>query len=265
MPLGGSKPFCKYCESQSSVIWRKDLSTADYICQSCFIQQPSSRQDSSGSNNKSKIGNKLTKSSHTRQKSARSKVFAKGKNRRNIFKPKSTTKVERNGNANVTSESIFYRGMYFQQGDIVSVIDEEDGRTYYAQCNCFMTNKFCEKFVSFTWLLPIRKIKYDEGFQPSLFYLGPADDIIHTMESVQFVCHAPSDYYLPLQSLYPTFPSKQAKNYLSVYMWFLHFHWKYNWKFIWLFTRILMIFLFGNGLKKVKGLEMFDEMIMIKW
>lgn len=53
----------------------------------------------------------------------------------------------------VTSNYVFYKGSYFQVGDIVSMQDV-DGGIYYAQIRGLLTDQYCEKSAAVTWLLP---------------------------------------------------------------------------------------------------------------
>lgn len=53
----------------------------------------------------------------------------------------------------VTSSFVFYKGSYFQIGDIVSMQDI-DGGIYYAQIRGLLTDQYCEKSAAVTWLLP---------------------------------------------------------------------------------------------------------------
>jgi hypothetical protein len=53
----------------------------------------------------------------------------------------------------VTTNYVFYKGSYFQIGDIVSMQDI-DGGIYYAQIRGLLTDQYCEKSAAVTWLLP---------------------------------------------------------------------------------------------------------------
>lgn len=53
----------------------------------------------------------------------------------------------------VTSSYVFYKGTYFQVGDIVSMQDI-DGGIYYAQIRGLLIDQYCEKSAAITWLLP---------------------------------------------------------------------------------------------------------------
>ena len=217
MPLTGLQPSCAYCSAENSVIWRKD-GTGEYICHSCFVKKVSRNDETNGNAGRLKMNNVKQYRSSARQKSARSKVFSKGKSRRSAFKAKHVPKLIGNGSRLITSDFIIHQGQYFQCGDVISVLDADDHQTYFAQCNAFMTNEFSEKFLSLTWLLPIKKLKPDCTFDPSLFILGPSDELIRDMSCVEFVCHAPTDYFKPAKSIYATLPNAQGKGYVSVNM-----------------------------------------------
>nr|CAD7202835.1 unnamed protein product [Timema douglasi] len=45
------------------------------------------------------------------------------------------------------------RGTYFQVGDIVSMVGQ-DNRTYYAQLRGFLTDQYCDKSTVITWIVP---------------------------------------------------------------------------------------------------------------
>ena len=217
MPLTGFKPTCSYCDANKSVIWRKDGS-GDCICHKCFVNKKSRSEESNAIGNRAKANGIKSCKSNARNKSVRNKVFPKGKSRRSAFKAKHVAKTESSGSTITTSDFIIHQGQYFQRGDVVSVIDADDHRTYYAQCNAFMTNEFCEKFLSITWLLPIKKLEPNCSFQPSLFYLGPSDELIRNMNCVEFVCHAPTDYFKPENSIFSTIPNALEKGYVTVNM-----------------------------------------------
>lgn len=172
---------------------------------------------------------KSSKSSNAGRRSARlcrsgkSKSYdrrlpAKGKSRRMIFKSKNLCKISASLASFNWSESICYEGQYFQTGDVVSVIDEDDNNIYYAQCKCFMTDQFCEKFVVLTWLLPTEILSENEGFIPGKFKLGPEEDFPRKMEYMTFVCNAPSTYFANMKMPYPVLESNShisSKNFIS--------------------------------------------------
>ncbi|PVD35700.1 hypothetical protein C0Q70_02663 [Pomacea canaliculata] len=101
----------------------------------------------------------------------------------------------------VTGESIFHAGQYYQVGDVVSLVDY-DGGVYYAQLRGFMSDQYNEKSAVITWLLPTVNSPPDR-FDPSTYILGPEEDIPRKMEYMEFVCHAPSDYFYDKSSPYP--------------------------------------------------------------
>ncbi|XP_045601786.1 GATA zinc finger domain-containing protein 1 [Procambarus clarkii] len=127
----------------------------------------------------------------------------KGKGRRYIFK-KSATKAPAAVATPVTSEYLFYKGLYYQVGDIVSLIDI-DGGTYYAQIRGLLQDQYCEKSAVLTWLIPTKGSPPPEkGFDPSTYIIGPEEDIPRKLEYMEFECHAPSDYFKDRTSPYST-------------------------------------------------------------
>lgn len=127
----------------------------------------------------------------------------KGKGRRYIFK-KSATKAPAAVATPVTSEYLFYKGLYYQVGDIVSLIDI-DGGTYYAQIRGLLQDQYCEKSAVLTWLIPTKgSPPPEQGFDPSTYIIGPEEDIPRKLEYMEFECHAPSDYFKDRTSPYST-------------------------------------------------------------
>lgn len=127
----------------------------------------------------------------------------KGKGRRYIFK-KSATKAPAAVATPVTSDYLFCKGLYYQIGDIVSLIDI-DGGTYYAQIRGLLQDQYCEKSAVLTWLLPTKASPPPEqGFDPSTYIIGPEEDIPRKLEYMEFERHAPSDYFKDRTSPYST-------------------------------------------------------------
>ncbi|CAH1774793.1 unnamed protein product, partial [Owenia fusiformis] len=224
----------------NSTMWRKG-GRGEVLCNSCGLKQlsptikesdspepqiinPTAAGKSSSSINnsnnaeKSKSQNSVNESTAATRKSSRikpprmkgssGKNFAtKGKNRRVIFKKnpiKSATSVA----TVVTTTNIFHNGIYYQVGDIVSLVDDEDDEgVYYAQIRGFLQDQYCEKSAVITWLLPT--LESTPGrFDPATFILGPEEDIPRKMDYLDFVCHAPSDYYKSRGTPFSTIPLK---------------------------------------------------------
>lgn len=129
------------------------------------------------------------------------------------------------------------QGVYYQTGDVIKVTDEEDGKPYYAQIRGFMQDQYCEKSAALTWLIPTQsspKDQFDPGtyivgeqweitFLASgfgklmsccFFYIGPEEDLPRKMEYLEFVCHAPSEYFKSRSSPFPTIPIRPEKGYI---------------------------------------------------
>lgn len=63
------------------------------------------------------------------------------------------------------------QGVYYQTGDVIQVIDEDDGKPYYAQIRGFVQDQYCEKSAALTWLIPTQASPKDQ-FDPSTYILG---------------------------------------------------------------------------------------------
>ncbi|KAK7495690.1 hypothetical protein BaRGS_00013137 [Batillaria attramentaria] len=236
MPFG-IKPVCSSCKVTTSTLWRKGAQ-GEILCNSCGLKQNANGGKDNGQNGGANVGSKngngngngnhsnshgaggpvLRKSA--RIKPAKSKVQAatkalstKGKSRRIIFKKSQPIKAPRSVATVVTGDSIFHDGQYFQVGDVVSLVDH-DGGVYYAQLRGFMCDQYNEKSAIITWLLPTQHSTQGR-FDPSTYILGPEEDIPRKMEYMEFVCHAPSDYFMAKNTPYPT----QAKETDLCFIW----------------------------------------------
>lgn len=226
-----NKQECSKCKSSDSPKWRKDQT--DLLCQACYTRQDtntetenSNQTETSDTSNGGNGGNHHTAAhgssrrasmriKSAKQKTSERRLPTKGHSKRITFKQKAPLKGTSVAPAVTVSDFVFYQGQYFQTGDIIHVIDEDDGCKYYAQCRSFLTNIFCQKSVVLTWLLPLRTLEEDESFQPHLFYLGPEEDFARNIDYVTFVCHAPSDYYVIPKSPFPVIPFAKKRNYVS--------------------------------------------------
>ena len=63
-----------------------------------------------------------------------------------------------------------FQGQYYQEGDIVSLVDHEGG-VFYAQIRGFMCDQYNEKSAVITWLLPTQSSPADK-FDASTYILG---------------------------------------------------------------------------------------------
>lgn len=149
----------------------------------------------------------LRKSSRIKPTKKAPQVFAKslstkGKGRRVIFKKTPPTKAPPSVATFVTGESVFHKDQYYQVGDIVSLVDH-DGGVYYAQLRGFLSDQYNEKSAVITWLLPTVR-SAPNRFDPNSYILGPEEDLPRKMEYMEFVCHAPSDYFRARDAPYKT-------------------------------------------------------------
>ncbi|XP_041971894.1 GATA zinc finger domain-containing protein 1 [Aricia agestis] len=242
------KPVCVQCSSNDSLLWRS--SGSGQICNECHIantakkelkvevtvkneneEKKEEKEDTEAKKDKPEgettpakaTGRGVRKSTRATRYKAKTPAPTpnktsgpRGRGRRSIFKrqplkaPTATATV-------VTSDSIFYKGMYMQKGDIVSMMDI-DGGIYYAQIRGFLTDQYCEKSAVVTWLLPTKASPPPEkGFDPATYIIGPEEELPRKLEYMEFVLHAPSDYYKASNSPYPLTES-ELNNY-SGFIW----------------------------------------------
>lgn len=177
---------------------------------------PQSNGGGGGKQSKQEIHRRSARLRNTKYKSApaaEKKVSSKGKGRRHIFKLKNPIKAPESVSTIITAESIFYKGVYYQIGDVVSVVDEQDGKAYYAQIRGFVQDQYCEKSAALTWLIPTLASPRDQ-FDPASYIIGPEEDLPRKMEYLEFVCHAPSEYFKSRSSPFPTVPTRPEKGYI---------------------------------------------------
>ncbi|XP_072946467.1 GATA zinc finger domain-containing protein 1 [Epargyreus clarus] len=234
------QPTCVQCETNDTLLWRS--AENGQICNDCHLSNTAReiKSEPCGSNEDDRrdedddrmdgettpakvTGRGIRKSTRSTRYKAKTPApmppkppAPRGRGRRSIFKrqplkaPTATATV-------VTSESIFFRGMYMQVGDIVSMVNF-DGGTYYAQIRGFLTDQYCEKSAVVTWLLPTKASPPPEkGFDPATYIIGPEEELPRKLEYMDFVMHAPSDYYKASNSPYPL-TEDELNNYTG-YIW----------------------------------------------
>lgn len=222
MPFG-LQPECVACKTTSSPIWKKNEKD-EIVCNACSDHLGDDQQGkeesgklSSGNTGGNGSSSQLPQCHVVLRKSTRAKAHKqrvqqpakstapKGKGRRIIFK-KSATKAPSAVATPVTTDSVFYKGTYYQIGDIVSMIDV-DGDVYYAQIRGLLQDQYCEKSAVITWLIPTESSPKDR-FDPATYILGPEEEVPRKLECMEFVSHAPSEYFKAKNSPYPTIPQK---------------------------------------------------------
>lgn len=94
-------------------------------------------------------------------------------------------------------------------------MDEKDN-CYYAQIRSFLVDTYQEKSAYITWLIPSKlSPPPNKTFDPCTYLLGPDEDFPRRLSTMDFVCHAPSDYYMTKNSPYPTKgKSERGANYI---------------------------------------------------
>ncbi|KAH8329889.1 hypothetical protein KR067_006589 [Drosophila pandora] len=124
------------------------------------------------------------------------------RNRRTLFKrpAQKTPKVQA---CTKFVKSVFYKGSYMQIGDIVSIVDGEQN-LYYAQIRGLLVDAYCEKSAFLTWLIPTQDSPDpQEGFDPATYLIGPDEELSRKLCYLEFVMHAPSNYYYDRSTPFP--------------------------------------------------------------
>ncbi|CAH0550379.1 unnamed protein product [Brassicogethes aeneus] len=222
MPMKGT-PTCLKCKATESPLWT-NAENLGALCLNCVNETKDNlkKEQEEDEDDKSEESGKSSKRKirQTRSYKTRLNPFAlpkaalpKGKGRRQLHKRqpiKAPTAVA----TPVTSEYVFYKGSYIQIGDIVSMIDVEGG-TYYAQIKGLMTDQYCKKSAVVTWLLPTQESPPPEQeFDPATYIIGPEEDIMRDLDCMEFVMHAPSDYYKSHSSPYPSVHTPAIPGYI---------------------------------------------------
>lgn len=219
MPLR-SNPVCIKCEASESLIWT-NAENLGAICLSCVNEAKNELKSEENNEEKEPDDKKPTKRTiRTRayktrlNPSAQPKLMQpKGRGRRGLFK-RQPIKAPSATATPITGDCVFYNGTYFQVGDIVA-LEDDDGNTYYAQLRGFLTDQYCEKSAAITWLLPtISSPSPNKLFDPATYILGPDEEITRKLDCMDFIMHAPSDYYKSRNTPYPQVHPPLEKGYI---------------------------------------------------
>ncbi|XP_041104811.1 GATA zinc finger domain-containing protein 1-like isoform X2 [Polyodon spathula] len=202
MPLG-LKPCCSVCKTNSSSMWKKGMQ-GEILCNNCTGKSANCNSSAAtgtpasiaqqntggGKQSKQESHRRSARLRNTKYKAPASekKVSTKGKGRRHVFKLKNV-------------------------GDVIKVTDEEDRKPYYAQIRGFVQDQYCEKSAALTWLIPTQASLRDQ-FDPATYIVGPEEDLPRKMEYLDFVCHAPSEYFKSRSCPFPTIPVRPEKGYI---------------------------------------------------
>lgn len=115
-----------------------------------------------------------------------------------------------------TRDSVFYGDSYLQKGDIVCLRDAKDN-CYYAQIRAFLVDTFLEKSAYITWLIPSKLSPApNKSFDPCTYLVGPDEDFSRKLSTMEFIMHAPSDYFMIPNAPYST---KEGKEKTENFIW----------------------------------------------
>ncbi|KAF7284393.1 GATA zinc finger domain-containing protein 1 [Rhynchophorus ferrugineus] len=211
--------ICLKCEATESSFWT-NAENLGVICYKCVNEaKKGSDAEDVKDDEDDKPSRKRTRASRTYKTRLNPNALSKsgipkGKGRRGLFK-KVPVKAPTAAATTVTSDYVFYKGSYVQIGDIMCLKDEEDD-CYYAQVIGLMTDQYCNKSAVIQWLLPTEESPPpNEEFDPATYIIGPEEDISRNLDCMEFVMHAPSDYYKSKNTPYPhVLPTSSDTNYI---------------------------------------------------
>lgn len=220
MPFG-NKVECSKCNTTESLLWnQEDGQTLCNVCYDQAVAQKVSEQEEKASTSQEgpktvRKSTRITRNYRTRQNpdALPKQASQKGKGRRSLFK-KTPMKAPTAVATIVTGNRVSYKGTYYQTGDIVSVRDV-DGGLYYAQIRGIMKDQYAEKSAVLTWLIPTKKVLFGNGmFRPSDYVLGPDEEVARKLDCLEFVMHAPCDYYRTNSPYPPVTPHPSESNFI---------------------------------------------------
>ncbi|KAK2558663.1 GATA zinc finger domain-containing protein 1 [Acropora cervicornis] len=186
-----NSPQCSACKIATSLMWRKG-SNGDVLCNSCHLKRvnTSIRIQRQSSKESKKLVARIKAST---RKGYNGKSGERSRGRRALQKIKRKPYKSPEGFATiVAADRMYFKGILYQAGDIVS-IEDIDGDLYYAQLRGFMQDQYAQKTAVITWLIPV--VPRPSHFDPVLFLPGPEEDTPRPMECMEFVCRAPTELF----------------------------------------------------------------------
>lgn len=172
-------------------MWRKG-NNGDIFCNSCHLKRVNSsiRIQRQSSKESKKLVARIKAGT---RKGYNGKSGERCRGRRTLQKVKRKPYKSPEGFATVVAaDRIYFKGILYQAGDIVSIEDIE-GDLYYAQLRGFLQDQYAQKTAVITWLIPV--VPRPSQFDPVLFLPGPEEDAPRPMECMEFVCRAPTELF----------------------------------------------------------------------
>lgn len=161
-------PQCSACKIANSLMWRRG-SNGEILCNSCHLKRVNSsvRAQRQSSKESKKL---IARIKAGTRKGWNGKSGERSRGRRSLQKMKRKPYKSPEGFATVVAaDRIYYKGILYQAGDIVSIEDIE-GDLYYAQLKGFLQDQYAQKTAVITWLLPV--VSKPSHFDPALFLPG---------------------------------------------------------------------------------------------
>lgn len=93
----------------------------------------------------------------------------------------------------------------------------DDKKTYYAQIHGLLVDVYNEKSAFLTWLIPTQASPPpNEKFDPSTYLVGYEEDLSRKLSCLEFVMHAPSNYFHDKNN---PFPGPDTNDFKGSYIW----------------------------------------------
>lgn len=89
---------------------------------------------------------------------------------------------------------------------------DDDYNVYYAQIRGLLVDSYCEKSAFLTWLIPTQESPDPrEGFDAATYIIGHDEELSRKVTCMEFVMHAPSNYYLDRTTPFPLPTDKEEE------------------------------------------------------
>jgi len=176
---------CMRCDTPESEMWHK--ADGVVLCTPCSM------------NNKGSYPKNCKRVQPSRKPTVKCNGSTKGSKGRLRNKEKNKAlRVPFNEATYTTSNSVYYKGVQYRVGDVVS-IQNVDGLLYYASLRSFMEDPYGNQFGVVLWLLPL--FPDPSSYNPADFLLGPAEDVPRPLDCMQFVSHDPPPGHITINEL----------------------------------------------------------------
>ncbi|XP_014672386.1 PREDICTED: GATA zinc finger domain-containing protein 1-like isoform X2 [Priapulus caudatus] len=204
----GAKPSCSSCGAANSPVWKKN-EKGEVTCLTCFKGGCATDLDGGTNTTKPASATLLHQQSHDSE-SAAGETDGKGKEQQQQQTQLATRKSARSrpakkGGASTKSSTTKgkSRRIVLKKNPIKAPAAQAtviSSSFLWYKIRGFLQDQYCEKSAVLTWLIPTQAAAAAaasrEPFDATKYLLGPSEDVPRKLECMQFVCHAPADYFV---------------------------------------------------------------------